>query len=153
MDDIKRILVVNRMTKCCRKALEYGISLSKKYGSEIFVMHVFHNPFGLEGWNIPMISLKEDYRKELEKTKKEFDQFIKKVNKAGMNIRELVPEGEPIAEIFKTIKNERIDLLIMSMHEEGRLEHALFGRSNDEIIRRMPCSIFLVKQHLRTVWY
>jgi len=31
-------------------------------------------------------------------------------------------------------------------HEEWLLEHVLFGRANDEIIRRMPCSVMLVKQ-------
>ena len=153
MEDIKRILVVSRMTKCCRKAIHYGISLSQKFGMELFVMHVVHNPFGLEGWNIPMVSLEEDYKREMEKTRKEIDALIKKENKAGMNIQELIPEGEPTEEILKAVKKEKIDLLIMTSHEEGRFEHFLFGRSNHEIIRKMPCSIFLVKEHLKAVWY
>jgi nucleotide-binding universal stress UspA family protein len=36
--------------------------------------------------------------------------------------------------------------LIMLAHEEGRMEHFLFGRSNEELIRQLPCSIFLVKK-------
>jgi nucleotide-binding universal stress UspA family protein len=35
--------------------------------------------------------------------------------------------------------------MVMLAHEEGRLEHFLFGRTNDELLRRMPCSILLVK--------
>ena len=42
-DDIKRILVVSRMTKYCQKAVHYGISLSRKYGAELYVIHVIHN--------------------------------------------------------------------------------------------------------------
>jgi nucleotide-binding universal stress UspA family protein len=34
----------------------------------------------------------------------------------------------------------------MLAHEEGHLEHFLFGRSNEEIIRKMPCSVLLVKK-------
>jgi len=45
----------------------------------------------------------------------------------------------------KMVKEEKIDLLILSAHAEGRIEHALFGGENDAIIRRMPCSILLVK--------
>jgi nucleotide-binding universal stress UspA family protein len=33
-------------------------------------------------------------------------------------------------------------------HEQGRIEHFLVGSSNDAIIRKMPCSIFLVKKEL-----
>ena len=34
----------------------------------------------------------------------------------------------------------------MLSHEEGHLEHFLFGRSNHELVRKMPCSILLVKK-------
>ena len=31
------------------------------------------------------------------------------------------------------------------------LEHLLFGRSNDELVRRMPCSIMLVKKEAESI--
>jgi nucleotide-binding universal stress UspA family protein len=34
----------------------------------------------------------------------------------------------------------------MLAHEEGRIEHFLFGRSNEKIIMEMPCSILMVKK-------
>jgi nucleotide-binding universal stress UspA family protein len=49
-----------------------------------------------------------------------------------------------VDEILKVVKNEKIDLIIMLAHEEGRLEHYLFGRAIEELTRKMPCSIFLV---------
>jgi nucleotide-binding universal stress UspA family protein len=55
-------------------------------------------------------------------------------------------EGDPTEELFRAVKEEGIDLLIMLAHEEGHLEHFLFGRSNEEIIRKMPCSVLLVKK-------
>ena len=48
-------------------------------------------------------------------------------------------------EVFRVVQEKKIDLLIMRAHMEWRLEHFLFGRSNEEIIRKMPCSIMLVK--------
>ena len=83
MEDIKRILAVSRMTKCCGKALAYGISLSQRYGAELFVMHVVHNLFGMEGWNLPIVSIEAEYKKEMEKTQRELDELIKKENKAA----------------------------------------------------------------------
>lgn len=63
-----------------------------------------------------------------------------------MSIQELVREGEPTEEILKTIEQENIDLLVMLTHKEGRLKDLFFQRSNDELVRKMPCLIMLVKK-------
>jgi len=145
-DDIKRILVVSRMTKYCQKAVHYGVSLARKYGAELYVIHVIHNPFGYEGWNLPITSLKKDYQRIQQEAKEDLDRLIDSEKANGMAVKELIRGGEPTKEILKVIKEENIDLLIMLAHEEGRLEHFLFGRSNEALIRRMPCSILMVKK-------
>jgi nucleotide-binding universal stress UspA family protein len=48
------------------------------------------------------------------------------------------------------VEEEKIDLLLMPAHEESRLEHLLFGRSNDVLIRGMSCSFLLVNQEAGT---
>ncbi len=146
MEDVKRILVVSRDTKNCRKAVHYGVSLAKKYGAELYVLHVIHDPFSLEGWNLPVPSLEEDYKRLLRQTREELFATIALEKEKGMKVKELVKEGPPVKEILQTIKDENIDILIMLAHEEGRLEHFLFGRSNDELIHKMPCSILMVKK-------
>lgn len=146
MNGFKRILVVCRMPEHCRKAVHYGVSLAQKYGAALYVIHVIHNPFSYEGWNLPIPSFEGEYRKLLEETKSELDKTIDSERKKGVTINELIKEGEPAREILKSVREENIDLLIMLAHEEGRLEHFLFGRSNEEIIRKMPCSILLIKQ-------
>jgi len=147
MEDVNRILVVSRMTTYCRKAVHYGISLSKRYNASLYIMHVVHNPFGLEGWNLPPLpSLVTDYSILLNKSKDDIDAAINAERAQGMGIKELIREGEPTEVILSVVKEENIDLIIMLSHEEGRMEHFLFGRSNEEIIRKMPCSIFLVKK-------
>ncbi len=95
---------------------------------------------------MPIPSFEGEYRKLLEETKSELDKTIDSERKKGVTINELIKEGEPAREILKSVREENIDLLIMLAHEEGRLEHFLFGRSNEEIIRKMPCSILLIKQ-------
>ena len=146
MEDVKRILVVSRDTQYDRKAVQYGVSLSRKYGAELYVIHVVHDPFIFGGWNLPIPSLREEYKKLLKEAREELHTMINSEKKKGMSIKELMREGDPTGELFKAVKEEGIDLLIMLAHEEGHLEHFLFGRSNEEIIRKMPCSVLLVKK-------
>ncbi len=144
MEDINRILVVSRMTAYCRKAVHYGISLSKKYGASLYIIHVVHNPFGLEGWNLP--PLEENYTLQIKKTKEDIDAAIEAERAEGLDIHEIIRTGEPTDVILQVVKEANIDLIIMLAHEEGRFEHFLFGRSTEEIIRKLPCSIILVKK-------
>lgn len=151
MDDVKHILVLSRAIEDCCKAFHYGVSLARKYDAELSVLHVMHDPFSAEGWNLPipyLRSLKEEQQKMREEIKKELDKIIASEKTRGMNIKEFIREGAPVDEALQVINKEKIDLMIIPAHEEGRLEHLLFSRDNEKLIREMPCSILLVKQEL-----
>ena len=146
MEDFKRILVVSRMTTNCQEAVHCGVSLARKYGAELSIIHVIHNPFGLEGWNLPTVSLEKEYQEIMRQAQKDLDQILRKERSNGLAVTELIKKGEPTREILKAVEELKIDLLVMLAHEEWRLEHFLFGRSNEEIVRKMPCSVLLVKK-------
>jgi nucleotide-binding universal stress UspA family protein len=145
MKEIRRILAICRMVTHCSEVVHYGALLARQFSAELFVMNVIYDPFGIKGWNLPLPSLEADYRKLLEKTRKDLHDIIARENQQGMAIHELVREGKPADEIRKVITEEKIDLLVLAAHEESRLEHVLFGRDNEELIRKMPCSILFVK--------
>ena len=151
MDDVKRILVVSRLTKECEKAVHYGMSLCKKYGAELNIIYVIHDPLLGGGWNLPIPAIEEAYRESREEAKKALDRIIGLEREKGTTITELIRDGEPSREVFKAVEEGKIDLLIMVSHEEGRLEHFLFGRTNERIIRKMPCSVLLVKKETEAV--
>jgi len=146
MEDVRRILVLVTDIMNSRKAVHYGASLARSYGAELVVLHVVHDPFGAEGWNLPFLSIDQEYKKILDDAKADLAKVIRAEAEKGLAVTEMVMEGEPTGVILQVIKDERIDLLLVPAHEEGRLEHFLFGRSNEDLIRKMPCSIILVKQ-------
>ena len=145
MNLIRHIMVVSWLSQYCNKTIEFGISLSGKYKAELSVIHVIDTTW-LRGWSIPMLSIEKEHKKEMEKYREYLHSIISAENNKGMAIKEFVSEGIPSEVVLKKIEKENIDLLILRSHEEGRLERMLVGGNNDEIIRAMPCSIFLVKQ-------
>ncbi len=146
MENVKRILVVSRSTKGCQKAAHVGASLAQKYGAKLFVVHVKHNPFRLAGWNVGVPSLQREYDRLQQRFRKDIDHIVKAEEAQGLAVKSVMREGEPVDEILQLVNEEDIDLLIMLAHEEGYMEHFLFGRANEELIRKMPCSIMLVKR-------
>jgi nucleotide-binding universal stress UspA family protein len=151
MEDINRILVVTRSTKYCQKAVHYAVSIARKYGAEIVILHAIHNPFGYEGWNLPLAyrpDLEKEYKNMFETAKADLDRIIKAERASGLPIKELIVEGDPTKKIFETVEEEKIDLVVMLSYQQWRLEHWLFGRGIDEVVRKMPCSVLLVQKEI-----
>lgn len=151
MSDLNRILVVSLSTQHCLKAVQWGISLARNYGAKLFIIHIIHNPFGLEGWNLPipsMATLEEEFATMMRQAKEALDQYIEAEDTTGLDIEEAVIDGDPKDEISKFIEKEQIDLLVMAAHEQDHIEHLISGREIRDLVRKMPCSLFLVRREL-----
>jgi nucleotide-binding universal stress UspA family protein len=149
MKNFAGILVVSRMNSDSRDAVRFGVSLARKHDAKLLVLHLIANTVDMAGVYLPGRFPEEDianYLKEQQEVKKQLAEVIKKEMKGGFPMKELVRDGDPVDEIVKLVGEEKVDLIVMLAHQEGRFEHALFGGENDAIIRKMPCSILLVKQ-------
>ena len=150
MHDIKKILVVSTSTSTCEHAVHDGVTLAKQLGAKLYVYHSDYDPFDLEGWGLPIPSLqtiREGYKGQLETDRAALNRIIEAEKTKGMDVQIIVNDKPIVKEIPRIVHEEQIDLLIMAAFEEGRLEHLLYGSSAHEIIRTMPCSIMLVKEH------
>lgn len=148
MHTIKRILVVSRMTQYCAGAVHYGIAMSRQLGAKLYIMQVMKNPLNSgKGWNLsaPTLTRANGYDKMLQKTMGDLETVINSERSNGNHIIKLIRTGDAGEVIMHFAYEKDIDLIIMSAHEEGRMEHFLFNYSKKKIIRRMPCSILLVK--------
>jgi nucleotide-binding universal stress UspA family protein len=145
MEDFNNILVISRSTQHCIKVLRKGISLARKYNAQLHILHIIHDPFNLDGWNLPAPAFNDEYRKMAEKARQELDRMVRAEKAKGLAIDEWVKNGNPAEEIKNVVESQNIDLILMLAHQEGRLEHFLFGRTNDEIIRNLPATLMLVK--------
>ncbi|OGU14138.1 MAG: universal stress protein [Geobacteraceae bacterium GWC2_53_11] len=149
MENFKHILVISRMIPYSRQAIKVGISLARKYDAKLMVLHLVTNPVDLMAVNAPGLFPDEEcnkYNSSLQEAEEQLDKVIKQEIRDGFPIKELTSNRDPLEVIVKVVNEENIDLIVVSSHEEGRIEHALFGGENDAIIRKMPCSIMLVKK-------
>ncbi|WP_029913524.1 universal stress protein [Pelobacter seleniigenes] len=148
MNELKQVLVVCQSTQECRKAVRFGTMMAEKFGSELSVLHTYHNVFGLEGWNLPIPKqmVEDGYQQMLDETKKKIGQMVKAAREKGIKVEVLVREGKLIDELFKLVEAEKIDLLVLPSHPEWRLEHFFFGRENEAILRKLPCSVTFVNE-------
>ena len=149
MESINRILAVSWVTQYCKGTVHTAVSLAEKYNADLFVIHVIDTSL-LHGWNLPMRSYEEERGKYMDQITSELNSIINREKKSDLSAKIIVRQGEPVEEIIKVIEKEKIDLLILRVNQESRFEHFLVGGSNDELIRKMPCSIYLLKNEPTT---
>jgi len=145
MEDFKNILVVTHTIKESEKVLRVGISLARKFGGKAHLLHVIHDPFNLEGWNIPVPSFEEEYRTMVAKAGEELHKAVVSQKAEDLVANIWVKDGKPRDEIQHAVESEHIDVVLIPAHPEGRLEHFLFGKENDTLIRKLPATLMLVK--------
>lgn len=145
METFKNILVVSRSTRNCAKVLRTGISIARKFDANLHVLHVIYDPFYFSGWGAQFAAIEEELKREIDKARKEIDKIIGAEKAEGMKINEIIEQGRPTDEIQKVVESQNVDLILMLAHEEGRIEHFLFGRTNEAIIRKLPATVMLVK--------
>jgi nucleotide-binding universal stress UspA family protein len=147
METFNKILVISQSTQECQKALDYGITLAKKFDAELCVLQTFYNTFGLRGLNLPISSqmIEEGFRKMQEDTRKEIERMVEKAKKDDLKVQVLLREGKFMDEVTKVVDEEKVDLMVIAAHSEWRLEHLFFGRNNEEVLRKLLCSVIFVK--------
>ena len=148
MENIKKILAVSWITQSCQRTVRDAASLATKCDAELSVIHVIDTSWA-HNWTFPLKLYEEERRKGIEKAKSELDGVIEPEKKSGLKIKTVVKDGDPVEEILNFIKKEKIDLLVLNATEESRIEQFMIGGNTDAIIRKMPCSIFLVKSDLK----
>ena len=149
MENIGRILVISRMNPYSRKAFYIGVSLARKFDAKLLMLHLVSDPVDMMMLNPPGLFpevMYTNYWNSQNEAKEQLDKIIEQEKSAGFPIKELIGDRDTVEEVLKVVSEEKIDLIVMFAHQEGRIEHALFGGENDAIIRRMPCSILLVKE-------
>lgn len=145
METFNNILVVSRSTRRCVTVLRTGIALARKFGARLHVLHIIHDPFSLKGWNLPTSYLDAEYKAMVAKARVELDRLVQAEKAEGMVINEWVRDGEPVDAIQNAVEQANVDLILMLAHRQGRLEHFLFGKTNDAVIRRLPATLMLIR--------
>jgi len=142
MVEFKKILFPTDFSPFAEKASEYAVSLAKKYGSKLYVLHV------IEQFTY-IIDIGIDFRTQtsLEATaRKLLDDTVASLSKHGVDIEGVLRSGNPFAEIVHFASRENIDLIVMATHGRTGLEHMLMGSVTEKVIRKAPCPVLTIRR-------
>jgi universal stress protein A len=151
MKDYK-ILVPISFSASSEKALQRAVAQAEAFGGQLYVLNVYRQ--------IPRIFDSPGgilYKKDLEVLRKEaikeLDYFVaarlsELRHRINIEEVEVVSSEDPVKAILRVAREKKMDLIVLGHHDETRLEHMLFGRNVDRIIKDAPCDVIITRAEL-----
>jgi nucleotide-binding universal stress UspA family protein len=144
---IKRILVPTDFSESAQHALTYGVSFAREYKAELILVHVVETltvGYASDLFPVPMAEVFEEISGY---AKAEIAKIAAAIRPKEVEVRELVVQGKPSAEITRIAKEESVDIIVLGTHGKGMLDQALFGSTAERVIRRAPCPVLTCQLH------
>ena len=147
MIEIKKILFPLDLTENSSKILPYVLSISEKYNSLIYLLHVVQD---LNKWGklyVPHPSMDKFQDEAIEVAKKTMDGICENELQGCPNFQKRVVSGDAADEILKVIESESIDLLIMGTHGRKGLEKTIFGSVAGNMVKKSPVPVLTINPY------
>jgi len=118
-----------------RKALQYALALSRRFGSRLTVMFV-NDPLLIAAANAAY----RGQRRFVDRTNAELARFVKQITRTGRREHEsvglIVSVGNPAEEILRQATRLRSDFVVMGSHGLSGIRKVLFGSTTEQVLRR-----------------
>ena len=133
---LRRILVTTDFSEGTAEALNYAFFLARPNKAHVVLMHVLEEMRALTS---------EQYREELAKRLQgALVKLIPADARKWCDIETRIESGTAYYTILKTLKKEKIDLLVMNTHGKGMLDRAILGSTSERVVRAARCPVMLV---------
>jgi nucleotide-binding universal stress UspA family protein len=145
-DAIRAILVPTDFSAIANEAFRSAGMLAASFGARIIAVHVQEESVS---WLIDDYTSIDELRKVAELDRKDLRARLEETAKThlpdGVEIELCVPAGTPHVEISRLAELKEVDVIVMATHGRGFISQLLLGSTTEQVIKRSPCPVFVVR--------
>jgi len=145
MVNIEKVLFPTDFSVNSDFVLEYAMSLSKKYGARMYILHVVDETIDIAEFYVPHMRIDKIDKEMLDGAEKIMDDFCKK-HLCGFNDFEtIIRFGLPHAEILKSADENGVDAIVMGTHGRTGINRVFFGSVAEKVVKKSSRPVLTVK--------
>jgi len=148
--EVRTILWPTDLSKNSIKAAKHVSSLAKKYQAKVILLYVGVDLMSMfPAYGTPSEDQVQHFHAwELKQAKQHLEAVCAKELKACPNIEVKLVQGDAASEIFKTIKEAKADIVVLTSHGRGQenldQKSADFGSVAKKVMANSPVPVHLV---------
>ena len=133
---IRHILVITDLLRGSAEAVAHAAGIATEYGAGLTLLHVFHDvQDAISGvYRLPLIKGIRSQLKEMIPPEAR--------NTCSINVRIL--RGRPRRRVLPWIEREKVDLVVMNIHEKTLMDWLMFGSFAGQIISESPVPVMSI---------
>ncbi|MGB2626472.1 MAG: universal stress protein [Candidatus Acidiferrum sp.] len=144
---LSKILVTTDFSEVSDHALDYAISLAKRYDARIYLAHVITpDPFQFAEPQLAQAT----YEKVRQAAEEGITDILISGKLRGVPHEVLLEEGNVWPTLEKLIFDHEIDLVVVGTHGRGKVQKILIGSVAEEIFRQADCAVLTVGPAVRS---
>jgi nucleotide-binding universal stress UspA family protein len=140
---LKRILYATDFSKGSKAAWPVVRTIASHYGSEVLVAHVLPPPH-VDLSKTVAFSRQDEKRQAMN----QLAELVKSNQTLGVATTAVVRTGEPVAELEKIVREQAVDLAVLTTHGRAGMKHLLMGSVAEVVFRNISCPVLTVGPHL-----
>lgn len=139
----KKILIATDGSEYTKKAVDYGVDLSKHTGAKLHAIYVVDTAAFA---SIPMDAAWESMYELLRQEGNEATKYVaEKAEAEGLEIERLTVEGHPADELIKYAESNSIDMIILGTIGKSGLDRFLLGSVAEKVVRNSKIPVLVVR--------
>ncbi|HMD41771.1 MAG TPA: universal stress protein [Candidatus Acidoferrum sp.] len=138
---LTKILVTTDFSEISDHALDYAVSLAKRYDARIYLAHIITpDPFQFAEPQLAQAT----YEKVRQAAEEGITDILISGKLRGVPHEVLLEEGNVWPSLEKLITDHEIDLVVVGTHGRGKVQKLLIGSVAEEIFRQANCAVLTV---------
>jgi nucleotide-binding universal stress UspA family protein len=145
MFPFRNVLFPTDFSEHAHAALKYAAAFAREGAGRVVLFSVQEGSVPANLLTLPARVLEEPDNEWLKNLRRDVDAALADPLLAGLEVETRIALGDPAREIADAARALDVDLITTTTHGRGRLRHALFGSTAEEIITESPCSVLVVR--------
>jgi nucleotide-binding universal stress UspA family protein len=137
----ENILVAVDGSKHSDAAFDIAIDIAQKYGSQLFVLHVFQG--GTGAGTIVSPGIEDDLRSIGQEILNSYEAKVKE--RRLQNVRMFLQKGDAAERIMETASEIKCGLVLMGSRGRGGFKELLLGSVSHKVTNHSRCPVLVVK--------
>jgi len=141
---MKKILVPTDFSEQAENALKVAAQLAKKYGSEIYVLHMLELPMQ----EVDMMNTASPLPEAMffvKLAQQKFEDLLSRDYLEGLVVRDIVKNYPSFSSIIDTCHEHQVDLIVIGSHGASGLKEMFIGSNTEKVVRTSDIPVMVIK--------
>lgn len=127
-------------------ALPHAVDLARAHDAELILVHIFKTPAHEFIGQIALAGQDQSIQQSRETMKQKFMGLRQELRDQGVNVRVQWMEGMGVAHLIcEYVRDEKIDLVVITSHGYTGIARFLFGSVANEIIQGLDVPVMIIR--------